>query len=82
MTPTTTTESLFCRSQLNTGRDLPFLGNFIALIDTTVCRGRTNGQWKRSHSVLRAELLPTGDLQKALADLFLHCEASYVSCVA
>ena len=45
----------------------------------TVCRWRTNGQWKRLHSILLAEPLPTKDLHKVLADLCLLFQVSGVS---
>ena len=45
----------------------------------TVCRWRTNDQWKCSHSILLAELLPITDLQKVLADLCMLFQASCVS---
>ena len=45
----------------------------------TVCRWRTNGQWKCLHSILPAEPLPTGDLHKVLADLCLLFQVSCVS---
>ena len=44
----------------------------------TVCRRRTNAQWRCLHSISLAELLPTKDLHKVLADL---CLLFQVSCV-
>ena len=45
----------------------------------TVCRWRTNAQWRCLRSILLAELSPTKDLHKALADLCLHFQASCLS---
>ena len=45
----------------------------------TVCRLRPNSQWKSLLSISPAELLPTGDLHKVLADL---CLLFWVGCAS
>ena len=43
------------------------------------CRWRTNAQWRCLHSILPAELLPTEDFYKTLADLCLLFQVLCVS---
>ena len=68
-----------CQTQPNTWQGSHYSVSLNAPKLITVCRWRTNGQWKRSHSILLAESLPTKDLHKVLADL---CQLSQVLCVS
>ena len=60
-----------CHTQHNIWQGIHYCANYIAPKVITVRRWRTNGQWKCSHSILLAELLPTEDLHKFSADLCL-----------
>ena len=71
--------SLLCQMQHNTWPGHIFSASLIAPRFTTIFRCQTNGQWKSFHSILLVKLLPTKDLNKALADLSLLLQASCVS---
>ena len=73
------TQSALCQTQHNTWQGNPYSASLTAFKFITVCRWRTNGQWKCLHSNLLAEHLPTGDLHKASADLCLLFQASCAS---
>ena len=66
-------------SQHNTWQKKPYSASLTALRLNTVCRWRTNSQWKCLLSILLAKLLPTRDLHKASADLCLLFQASCAS---
>ena len=70
------TQSAVCQTQHNIWLKNLYSANLTALELINVCRWRTNSQWKCLLSILLAELLPTGDLQKVLADLCLPFRAS------
>ena len=73
------TQSALCQTQHNTWQWILHFANFTALRLITVCRWRTNGQWKCFLSILLAEHSRTGDLHKVFADLCLPFEASCAS---
>ena len=68
-----------CQTQHNIWQGNLCSANLTALWPIIVCRWRTNGQLKGSHSILLAELLPTRDMHKVLADLCLLFQVSCVS---
>ena len=68
------TQSALCQMQHNTWQGNVFSASLIALRLLTVCRWRTNGQWKCLQSILPVELLPTGGLHKVLANWCLPFE--------
>ena len=70
------TQSALCQTQHNTWQGNLYSANLAALRLTTVCRWRTNDQWRCLFSILLAEPPPTGDLHNALADLCLLSQAS------
>ena len=68
-----------CQTQHNTWQRSHYSASLIAPMLITVCRWRTNGQWKCSHLFLLAELLPKKYLHKVSAD---PCLLFQVSCVS
>ena len=70
------TQSALCQTQHNTWQGNPYSASLTALRLIIAYRWRTNVRWKCSHSILLAELLPTKDLHKVLADLCLPFQAS------
>ena len=79
ITLTKITKSAFSQMQHNTWQDSHYSANLTALKLITACRWRTNVRWKRLHSILLAEPLPTKDLHKVSAHL---CLLSQVSCAS
>ena len=73
------TQSTLCQTQHNTWQGSPCSASLTALRLITVCKWRTNGQWKCLLSILLAEFLPTEDLHKASADMCLLFQASSAS---
>ena len=72
-------QSALCQLQNNTWQRNIYSTSLIVSRLLTVCRWRTNGQWKCWHSILLEEPLPTEDLHKILADLCLLFQASCVN---
>ena len=68
-----------CQTQHNTWQEIHYSASLTASNLISVWRWRTKGQWKCLHSTLLAELLPTKDLHKVLADLCLLFQISCVS---
>ena len=75
--PTTVNQLVPRQTQDNTWQNSFSSANWIALTLITVCRWRTNGQWKCSQSILLLELSPKKDLHKVSADLWLLFQASW-----
>ena len=74
-----TIQLALCQTQHNTWQESHCSVSRIAPKRITACRWRTNDQCKCLHSILLAELLPTEDLHKVLADLCLLFRASCAS---
>ena len=73
------TQSALRQTQHNTWQGNPYSASLTALRLITACTWRTNVQWKCLHSILLADFLPTNDLHKASADLWLFFRASCAS---
>ena len=72
-------QSVLSQTQHNTWHGKPSSVSSIVPRLSTACIWQINVQWKCLHSILLAELLPTEDWEKILADLCLVFEASCTS---
>ena len=72
-------QSALCQMQHKTWQGNLYSASLIAPNIIIVCRWWINDQWKCLHSFLIADLLPTEDLHKVLAVLYLLFQVSCMS---